>query len=63
MQIGEVMAIGPGARNPQGDIIPMNIDVGDTVLLPDYGGMEVKMEDASDFFLFREDEILGKISK
>lgn len=58
---GEVIAVGPGARTPEGVVLPMNISVGDMVLLPEYGGATVKIED-EEFGLFREQEILGKFN-
>jgi chaperonin GroES len=46
-----------------GKTIPMNVKVGDNVMLPEYGGMEVKFGDsASEMFLYREHDILGKFS-
>lgn len=41
VQTATVVAIGPGARNKDGAIIPMSIAVGDKVLLPEYGGTKV----------------------
>ena len=55
----EVVAVGPGARDSKGDMIPMTVAVGDKVLLPEYGGQTVKMGE-EEFQLFRNDDILGK---
>lgn len=41
VQQATVIAVGPGARNKNGDVIPMSIAVGDKVLLPEYGGTKV----------------------
>ncbi|VDO62991.1 unnamed protein product [Haemonchus placei] len=38
-----VIAVGPGARNEKGDLIPMSVKSGDHVLLPEYGGTKVKL--------------------
>lgn len=57
----EVVAVGPGALTKDGAKIPLSVAVGDKVLLPEYGGVQVKAE-GDDFFLFRNDEILGKFS-
>jgi len=38
-----VVAVGPGRRNMQGDIIPPSVKEGDKVLLPEYGGNAIKM--------------------
>jgi chaperonin GroES len=40
---GLVVAVGPGRRNMQGDIIPPSVKEGDKVLLPEYGGNAIKM--------------------
>lgn len=56
---GEVMAVGPGQRSREGDILPVTVDVGDKVLLPEYGGLQIKVE-GEEMFLFRNDEILAK---
>ena len=55
---GEVLATGPGALR-EGKLQPMTVNVGDKVLLPEYGGLLVKIE-GEDTFLFRNDEILAK---
>ena len=40
------MAVGPGARNASnGDHIPMSVAVGDKVMLPEYGGSKLELED------------------
>lgn len=43
MNSGKVIAIGPGARGRDGKLIPVCVNEGDTVLLPEYGGTEVKL--------------------
>ncbi|XWS71290.1 hypothetical protein CRYUN_Cryun03dG0126000 [Craigia yunnanensis] len=40
---GKVVAVGPGARDRDGKLIPVNLNEGDTVLLPEYGGTQVKL--------------------
>jgi chaperonin GroES len=59
-QRGEVIAVGPGARDENGKFIPMNVKKGDNVLFGKYAGSEVKMVD-EDFLIMREDDILGII--
>mmetsp|Transcript_25247 Transcript_25247/g.37279 ORF Transcript_25247/g.37279 Transcript_25247/m.37279 type:complete len:104 (+) Transcript_25247:144-455(+) len=56
---GEVVAVGAGERDMNGTLHAVSLLVGDKVLLPPYGGTEVKIED-DEMFLFRETEILGK---
>ncbi|XP_058078917.1 10 kDa chaperonin, mitochondrial-like isoform X5 [Magnolia sinica] len=53
---GKVVAVGPGARDRDGNVIPVAMKGGDTVLLPEYGGTEVKLGDKD------EGELLSKIS-
>ncbi|OVA10578.1 Chaperonin Cpn10 [Macleaya cordata] len=42
---GKVVAVGPGARDRDGKLIPVSLKEGDTVLLPEYGGTEVKLNE------------------
>lgn len=56
---GTVVAVGPGGRNDKGDIIPAQLKVGDRVLLPEYGGFKVNV-DEREFHIFREADIVGK---
>jgi len=59
---GEVLATGPGFRSRDGELVPVPVAVGDKVLLPEYGGLPIKI-DGEELFLFRSDEILAKFSK
>jgi len=55
-----VLAVGSGARNAEtGASIPMSVKVGDRVLLPEYGGTKVGIDD-KEYHIFREQDILGK---
>ena len=56
---GEVVAVGPGERDASGSLHQVNLGVGDKVLLPEYGGTKVKIDD-EELFLFRVSDILGK---
>ena len=56
---GEVIAVGPGARQSDGKLIPVSCQIGDLVLVPEYGGSMIKMGD-EEFQLFRDGDILGK---
>ena len=42
---GKVVAVGPGFHCSNGNLIPISVKEGDTVLLPEYGGTEVKLGD------------------
>lgn len=55
----EVIAVGAGLRNEKGDLVPLNVKVGDKILLPEFGGTKVALGD-EDYHLFREGDILGR---
>ena len=59
-QEGKVIAVGTGKLDDKGKKIAFNVKVGDTVLLPKYGGTEVKM-DGKVFQIMREEDILAVI--
>lgn len=40
-----MVAVGPGRRTKDGEVVPVDVSEGDNVLLPDYGGQSVKMGD------------------
>jgi chaperonin GroES len=56
---GEVVAAGPGERDVTGQLHATTLKTGDKVLLPEYGGSKVQIDD-EELFLFRESDILGK---
>lgn len=58
----EVVAVGPGARDDAGRLIPMDVKVGDIVLFTKWGGTEVKL-DGEDLLVLKESDILGIIDK
>ena len=55
---GIVLSTGPGRRDKDGTLIPMGVKADDKVLLPQYGGNEVTIED-EELVLFRDEDILG----
>ncbi|KAI4357641.1 hypothetical protein L6164_001578 [Bauhinia variegata] len=57
---GKVVAVGPGARDKAGNLIPVSVKEGDTVLLPEYGGTQVKLEE-KEYHLYRDEDILGTL--
>jgi len=59
-QEGEVIAVGSGKRGENGQILPLDVKVGDRVLFGKYGGTEIKIED-EELLILREEEILAKI--
>lgn len=59
-QEGKVIAVGTGKLDDDGKRIPFNVKKGDTVLMPKYGGTEVKIDD-KEYQIVREDDILAII--
>ncbi|XP_050230953.1 10 kDa chaperonin, mitochondrial-like [Mercurialis annua] len=57
---GKVISAGPGLRTNEGKTIPTSVKEGDTVLLPEYGGTQVKLDD-KEYFLYRDEDILGTL--
>ena len=57
-QQGKVIAIGTGKIDDNGKKIPFNVKKGDKVLMPKYGGTEVKL-DGKEYQIMREEDILG----
>ena len=57
-QQGEVLAVGPGARDEDGDRIAMDLEVGDRVLFGKWSGTEVKI-DGEDLLIMKESDIMG----
>ncbi|KFP73091.1 hypothetical protein N310_07044, partial [Acanthisitta chloris] len=54
-----VVAVGSGSKGKNGEIQPVSVKVGEKVLLPEYGGTKIVLED-KDYYLFRDGDILGK---
>jgi chaperonin GroES len=61
-QEGEVIAVGPGKLNDDGQRIAMDLKVGDRVIYAKYGGTEIKV-DEEEMMILRESDILAKKSK
>ena len=59
-QEGEVIAVGPGARDEQGKVVPLDVKAGDRVLFGKWSGTEVKI-DGEDLLIMKESDILGVI--
>ncbi len=58
---GEVVAVGPGARNEQGEIIPLEVKAGDRILFAKWSGTETKM-DGDELLIMKESDILGVLT-
>ena len=59
---GEVVAVGPGARNEKGEIVALDVKPGDRVLFGKWSGTEVKI-DGNDLLIMKESDILGIIER
>ena len=59
-QEGEVVAVGPGARDDNGNLIELAVKAGDRVLFGKWSGTEVKI-DGEDLLIMKESDILGVI--
>ena len=59
-QEGEIVAVGPGARNERGEVIAIDLKVGDRVLFGKWSGTEVKI-DGEDLLIMKESDIMGVI--
>lgn len=57
---GEVVAVGPGVRNEEGVITPLEVKVGDKVVYGKYAGSEIRVEGES-YIILEEESILGII--
>ena len=61
-QQGEVVAVGPGARDEQGRLTPLDVKAGDTVLFGKWSGTEVKI-DGEDLLIMKESDIMGVLEQ
>ncbi|MDB5417366.1 MAG: groES [Phenylobacterium sp.] len=57
-QEGEVIAVGPGARDEAGKVQPLDVKSGDRILFGKWSGTEVKL-DGEDLLIMKESDILG----
>ena len=57
---GEIVAVGTGARNEQGEVHPLEVKAGDRVLFGKWSGTEVKI-DGKDLLIMKESDIMGVI--
>ena len=59
-QEGEVIAVGPGARDDNGKVQPLDVKKGDRILFGKWSGTEVKI-DGDDLLIMKESDILGVV--
>ena len=57
-QQGEIVAVGPGARNEKGELVALDVQAGDRVLFGKWSGTEVRI-DGEDLLIMKESDILG----
>mgnify|MGYP006310453641 CR=1 FL=1 len=60
-QQGKVVAVGPGKRDDNGKLVEIDLKKGDVVLMPKYGGTEVKADEVK-YQIVREDDIMAVIA-
>ena len=60
-QEGEVIAVGPGARDETGKVQPLDVKAGDRILFGKWSGTEVKLE-GKDLLIMKESDILGVLA-
>jgi chaperonin GroES len=59
-QRGKVLAVGPGARDDNGEHVPMDLEEGDEIIFSKYGGTEIKVG-VDDVLILRESDVLAKV--
>jgi chaperonin GroES len=59
---GEIIAVGPGGRDENGKLVPIDLKTGDRVLFGKWSGAEVKIEDV-DYLIMKESDIMGVIEQ
>ena len=57
-QEGEVIAVGPGARDEAGKLIPLDVKAGDQILFGKWSGTEVKI-DGTEYLIMKESDVMG----
>ena len=57
---GEIVAVGPGARNEAGKVVPLDVKAGDRILFGKWSGTEVKI-DGEDLLIMKESDVMGII--
>ena len=57
---GEVISVGPGARNEKGELVPLDVKAGDRILFGKWSGTEVKI-DGEELLIMKESDVMGII--
>jgi chaperonin GroES len=59
---GEVVAVGPGARDEKGQLVPLDLKAGDRILFGKWSGTEVKI-DGAELLIMKESDVLGVVEE
>ena len=59
---GEIVAVGPGARDEKGTVVPLDVKQGDRILFGKWSGSEVKL-DGEDLLIMNESDIMGVVDR
>ena len=59
---GEIVAVGPGARDEKGTVVPLDVKKGDRILFGKWSGSEVKLE-GEDLLIMKESDIMGIVEE
>ena len=59
-QEGEVIAVGPGARDESGKLIPLDVKVGDRILFGKWSGTDIKLE-GEELLIMKESDVMGVV--
>src|SRR6201996_9034076 len=58
---GEIVAVGPGARDEKGNLVPLDVKKGDRILFGKWSGTEIKI-DGTDLLIMKESDIMGVLT-
>ena len=61
-QEGEIIAVGPGARDEAGKLVPLDVKVGDRILFGKWSGTEIKI-DGEELLIMKESDVMGVVEK
>ena len=59
---GEIIAVGPGARDEKGNLVPLDVKKGDRILFGKWSGTEIKL-DGDDLLIMKESDIMGIVEE
>ena len=59
---GEIVAVGPGARDESGKLVPLDVKVGDRILFAKWSGTEIKLN-GQDLLIMKESDVMGVIEQ